>query len=84
MSFKEGQRVRLVGITQDLIASGVKLGMIGTVCVEGPFLNGPGFTGVEFEGHSDTGYNAGLRTVCVNTRRDGQVVPVISLCEPLE
>lgn len=40
--------------------------------------------GVEFEGHSDTGYNAGLNVVKINTQRDGQTIPVISLCEVSE
>jgi hypothetical protein len=81
---KEGQRVRLIGTTPDLLASGVKLGMVGTVRIKGPDLLGqPGFIGVEFEGHSDTGWNEGLHVICINTRRDGQTIPVLSLCEPV-
>jgi hypothetical protein len=81
---KAGQRVRLIGITPDLIASGVKLGMTGTVRVEGPDLLGqPGFIGVEFDGHSDTGWNRGLYLTCINTRRDGQTIAVLSLCEQI-
>jgi hypothetical protein len=73
---KEGQRVRLIAITPDLLASGVKLGMIGTVR-----KTPHGSIGVEFIGHSDMGWNAGLHVICINTKRDGQTIPVISLCE---
>lgn len=82
---KEGQRVRLVNITPELLKRGIRLGMVGTVRVKGPDLLGhPGFVGVEFDGHSDTGWNEGLQVITVNTQRDGQSVPVLSLCEPLE
>ena len=75
---KTGQRVRLIAITPHLLASGVKLGMIGTV----RWLTS-GSQGVEFVGHSDTGFNAGLHVTCINTKLDGRTVPVISLCEPI-
>ena len=73
---KVGQRVKLVAITPDLIAAGLRVGQAGTVR-ESP----SGSLGVEFEGHSDTDWNAGLHVISVNTRRDGQTVAVISLCE---
>lgn len=75
---QDGQRVKLVGITPDLLADGIRLGQIGTVRE-----TSSGVLGVEFEGHSDTGYNTGLHVICINTRRDGQPIPVCSLCEPL-
>jgi hypothetical protein len=76
---KAGQHVKLIAITPDLIADGLKVGQSGTVR-----KSASGLLGVEFEGHSDSGRNAGLHAVVVNTRRDGQTIPVISLCEVAE
>jgi hypothetical protein len=76
---KVGQRVKLMAITPDLLASGLRIGQVGIVKeVPGQESN---VLGVEFEGYSETGWNAGLHVVSVNTRRDGQTIPVISLCE---
>jgi hypothetical protein len=75
---KTGQRVKLVGPTPDLLKKGIKIGQVGTVR-ESP----SGSLGVEFTGHSDAGWNAGLQVISINTRRDGKTIPVISLCEPI-
>jgi hypothetical protein len=78
IAMKPGQRVQLVEVTPKMIEDGLRPGMIGTVR-----KTPHGSLGVEFDGHSDTGWNAGLHVTVINTRRDGHTVPVISLCRPL-
>ena len=74
-----GQRVQLVETTPEMIADGLRSGMIGIV----RSLPSGGL-GVEFQGYSDTGWNAGLHVISINTvRADGAIVPVIDLCNPL-
>jgi hypothetical protein len=78
IAVKPGQRVQLVEATPELLADGLRPGMIGRVR-----RTPGGALGVEFDNHSDTGHNAGLHVTCINTRRSGQTVTVISLCRPL-
>ena len=78
IAIRADQRVQLIETTPELIADGLRPGMIGIVR-----RLPSGALGVEFSGHSDTGYNAGLHVTYINTRRAGQTIPVISLCRPM-
>lgn len=74
--FKEGGRVRLRQLTKELKADGLHLDQTGTIRVlEGKW-------GVEFDGYSDSGWNAGLQVIKFNARADhGSIVPILALCE---
>lgn len=71
---KAGDRVVLRQDAEDLTA-----GMVGTVRVT---LNGD--LGVEFEGYSGAGYNAGLRVVSITGTIDGKMQHLIDLCSPIK
>ena len=71
---KAGDRVILRRDTEDLSA-----GMVGTVRIT---LNGD--LGVEFEGYSGAGYNAGLRVVSITGTIDGKTRHLIDLCSPIK
>lgn len=74
--FKDGDRVVLRSVTKEMRADGLRAGQLGTV------RNLEGKLGVEFDGHSDTGYNAGLHVIKFNARADdGSIVPILTLCE---
>lgn len=83
--FTEGQRVRLVMASQEMLDQGLKVGMIGTVHIHAfdDHLGKTPLIGVGFDGHSDTGSNAGLHVTLINTKIDGKTFPVIDLCEAL-
>lgn len=73
--FQAGDRVMLNTINKELRTDGLRKWQTGTVReLEGKL-------GVEFDGYSDTGYNAGLQVIKFNTRADdGTVVPILTLC----
>ena len=71
---KAGDRVVLRRDAEDLTA-----GMVGTVRIT---LNGD--LGVEFEGYSGAGYNAGLRVVSIIGTIDDKMQHLIDLCSPIK
>ena len=77
MPYQEGQRVRLVKVTEEMAAKGIKVGATATVRVHN------GKLGIEIDGYSDTGWNAGLHVTTFNTRQDGQTISILDLCEAI-
>ena len=71
---KAGDRVVLRQDADDLSA-----GMVGTVRTT---LNGD--LGIEFEGYSGAGYNAGLRVVSITGTIGGKTRRLIDLCRPIK
>jgi hypothetical protein len=74
--YKDGDKVALVRLTHELEQDGLTTGQTGTV------RDVDGQLGVEFDGYSDTGWNAGLHVIKLNTRADnGSIVPILHLCK---
>jgi hypothetical protein len=81
--FKDGQRVRLVKASQEMLEKGIKPGTFGTVRIQTWDDGHEPSLGVEFDGYSNTGWNAGLSVVMINTRIAGKTFPIVDLCEAL-
>lgn len=74
--YKDGDKVLLCELNHELTNDGLRIGQRGTV----RDVDGNGKLGVEFDGYSDTGFNAGLHVIKLNTRRDnGSIVPIFEV-----
>jgi hypothetical protein len=84
ITMKAGDRVWLRETTPELLEKGIRAGTTGTVREVPAGVRGEArILGVEFDGYSDKGWNAGLQVVSIHTKHEGGSVSVISLCEPL-